>query len=208
MSTTIEVKLYQFSELSEDAQNRIIEEECERRQCDPDADHWNYERIDSARAFAEAFGIKWEDDRGYWGIYCTPLQDWQTELTGVRLATYLWNNYGYVFSEAKVYGGRYSLTCGPKRTSRITREETCCPFTGVCYDDDLLQPIREFLARPNTTDTFKDLCNYAASSLQFSAESELEYYCSADAVREDIENGCGRFSGDEQYTEDGTLWAY
>jgi hypothetical protein len=206
MSTTIEVKLYQFSELSEDAQNRIIEAERERRQCDPDADHWNEERNDSARAFADTFGIKWEDDRGYWGIYCTALQDWQTELTGVRLATYLWNNYGHIFSEAKVYGDRYGR--GPKRRSRIMRQATCCPFTGVCFDEDLLRPIRAFLARPNTTDTFEDLCNDAARTLQRSAEEELEYYCSSEGVRDDIESGCGRFSGDEQYTEDGTLWTY
>lgn len=206
MSTTIEVKLYQFSELSEDAQNRIIDEECERRQCDPDGDHWSGERIDSLRAFADAFGIKWGDGRGDWDIFCIPLDDWHTELTGVRLATYLWNNYGHVFSEAKVHGDKYGR--GPKRTSRIMREETCCPFTGVCFDEDLLQPIREFLARPNTTDTFKDLCNDAARTLQRSAEAELEYYCSAKVVREDIVNGCGRFSGDEQYTEDGTLWTY
>ena len=76
--------------------------------------------------------------------------------------------------------------------------ESCCPFTGVCYDEDLLQPFKEFIKKPDGR-TFEDLLREAVETLRISLENEDEYRYSDEGIEQDIEaNGY-------EFMEDGEL---
>lgn len=75
------------------------------------------------------------------------------ELKGQRLATYIINNYEYALFPAKSYWKN-----GKKRKSRIFKN-TSCPFTGYYMDDDILQPVYDFLNKPEVNTDFLSLIN-------------------------------------------------
>ncbi len=78
-------------------------------------------------------------------------------LSGNRLRTYLVNNYPDI--------------------------NESCLFTGVCYDEALLDPFRDFIKKPNDQ-TLQDLLNDAGHSLLKDIHSEGEYIYSDEGLKE------------------------
>lgn len=84
--------------------------------------------------------------------------------------------------------------------SRI-QKENCCILTGMCYDDDFLKPIYDFVYNfrefPSANyQTFEDLIQYCFDSLKSSIESEIEYRESREAIEEEIQENCMEFTED------------
>ncbi len=165
---TIQLNLYKFSELSEDAKRTAIDKYKEGGQ-----DQLYYdELIESIRKAVDLFGLK---TGGEWtDIRTGHIDDCILELSGVRLYKYLVNNYWN-----KLFTPKYKKSIdravkwkpyickvhtardGSKFTQLYYKHQrdNSCVLTGVCYDMDILQPFYNFLERPEKNTTYQDLIN-------------------------------------------------
>ena len=77
--------------------------------------------------------------------------------------------------------------------------EHSCVLTGVCYDEDILAPVYEFLEKPNFRIDFEDLLNDCIYSLCHAVQSEIEYQTSDEGIEGTI------LANEYEFTEDGDL---
>ena len=201
---TIETKIYTFDELSEEAKEKAIE----YFQATEDFDFVGQDAMATIRKGLEAFGnglSNWSIDytssaRSSFSIESVDSQI--EELTGQRLRTWLLNNHYENFFEPKPYG-KYEKRANGKwrndRYSKILKTATCCPFTGVCYDESFMDVFREFVKNPCNYTTFEDLLKSAVETVLSDLEKECEYLISEEAIIERIEGG------DYEFTENGEL---
>ncbi len=217
----VTVKLYEFSELGENVRNKLIERN--RWNIGDDAMEGNScERESTLHKFEDLFGISVNYDVSYCGYsysvsfddaiyqnsYCSE-KEWYIEADDVKgklLLRYLNSKY-FDLTSRKCYYGKFkwnekgeSIT--KKRHSKILRY-SCCPLTGVCYDEDILDPIRKFLAKPNMTISLKDLIDNCVSEFILSWYHEWEYCCDNDDFL--AENFANRHEGD-LFFEDGRIF--
>lgn len=187
---TIEIKLYKFEELSSEAQKTAVEK---WRNDTEDSFSLN-EILQSLTKFAEEFNIKIRDySLGYNSNIDARLghiDDVILGLKGSRLVAFINNNFSHILYERKGYGsyekklnGKYDY----KRRSRINVINTCCPFTGVCFDEDILTPIRAFMQCPGKHDTYEQLLQDCISSCEQSADKAVEYENSFEYIKDTIE---------------------
>lgn len=176
---TIETTVYQFHELSEDAQERAIR--CIRDKYDQ-RDHFDYLRYEAGQSrseFLAHFGFK--ETHGSLGTsgahYKGRYSEETDQLFHVRAWKWITNNI---------------LADSPDLLSGN------CPFTGVCYDEILLDPMREFMKRPYKIE-LSELISDCLANLDRAIESEIDYRYSDEAIIEDIE--CNDF----EFTEEGEL---
>jgi len=202
---TIEVNIYEFSELSEEAKERVINKFRDDNYNNP---YFINEVNDSFEKFADLFSIDWRNidyEEPYRNEYSIKLDADIKALSGQRLATYIWNNYkGDIFK-----GKYYSLWSKKEKSYKHYKEgypalkqryskiqlDNSCILTGVCYDDDLLMPIYDFLNKPTSVD-FETLLNDCIYSLCHSVSSEIEYSNTDQAIIETIEINDYEFSGE------------
>jgi len=178
---TVEVSVYQFSELSESAKEKAISD---FRVFDEYS--WSQEVLQSVEDGLEHFGASLSDYSIDWNnINCS---SWkisfpeQGELSGVRLWKYLQNNH-------LTYWNKYQ-----KKTDELLSGN--CPFTGVCFDEDFLDNIRKFIKRPDSS-TFEDLLEESVWNCFNAGCKDYEYQQSDEAITEMIE------ANDYEFTEDG-----
>jgi hypothetical protein len=206
--------LYTFDELSEDAKEKAIEHYGEQG---IDTSHYWNEAHESVKGFHQMFGSE-EGRRSWLDIDTGRIEDQVLELSGQRLRTYLLNNFERAFYERKYIGhskdGHRSeeKPKGHRMVVAIRKDykgnwyrvfrsnflvESCCPLTGVCYDEDLLKPFKEFMEKPDHR-SFEDLLTEAVESLRISLENEDEYRDSNEAISETLR------SNECEFLEDGT----
>lgn len=211
---TIRTKIYKFSELSKQAKQNAID----WWRNGETFDYLYQEANDSLEKFAEVFGIKidqYDFQEHYRSEYRFDIEDNILELTGQRLATYIWNNYRNSIYKGKYYGKLVKTfkdgsqipvskeyPNGTRHVKRYSKCQisSCCPFTGVCYDDDLLYPILQFMEKPNNKTDFKDLLEDCFLSLNKSVNGEVEARMEDDAVAETIE------ANEYEFTKDGNIF--
>lgn len=212
---TKEINLYEYSELSENAKNRIrdkwrsygvmdgcnsdyentLNEFCEL--CDIkvrnwEVSDWNYSfRIQ----FSEKDAYATYDKRGYVDEYIM-----LRELSGKLLFRYVYN---YIIPS--LIKGKYHSTSGyydenqkyhyEWRRSRVVMEDEpekgSCPLTGFCMDCDIIEPLMKYYrnwAKYPEDYTYEDLMNECLDSFFNAWQKEWEYRLSDEAVDEDIEN--------------------
>jgi hypothetical protein len=119
---------------------------------------------------------------------------YQYDLMGIRLRTFIINNYYSHLYSAKTYR-KFGYDWNKKRLSKLFKTN-CCELTGVCYDDDILKPVYKFIEKyDNSMDevTFEDLITDCYKSLRKSIENEIEYRESDEAILETIEANCYEF---------------
>ena len=161
------ITIYTINELSENAQ-----ENAHNNWLRDDHYPWETENRQSLEAFADVFPIKvksWE-----YGGYSCPSINWTftgddtlSEMKGIRLWKYLKNNY----TERKFKYGN-NLLGGDY------------PFTGYCMDEDLIDPIRSFMNKPDKTASFNDLMGDCLNSWLSACNSDAEYNHSFPAFKE------------------------
>lgn len=176
---TIETTAYQFHELSEDAQERAIRSIRDKYD---QWDHFDYLRHEAGQSrsdFLAHFGFKESYGRlGSSGIHYSGYQgECIDQLFHVRAWKWIANSI---------------LADSPDLLSGN------CPFAGVTWDEILLDPIREFMARPYRIE-LSELISDCLANLDRAVESEIDYRYSDEAIIEDIE--CNGF----EFTEDGEL---
>lgn len=201
------VKLYEFSELPEQIRKQMIDEK--RWDIGYGAMEVNLrDRKDTLHEFERIFGIKVDfqvDYCTYWSRVkynnyayegwndCAWYQIDYDEVEGSLLLRFLNSKFDSL-NERKTYwghgkydeNGKY-LGC-KKRKSRI-QWDSDYPLTGVCYDKDILQPIRDFLKKPHKNWTLKDLIEDCVDSFLSSWHKDYEYCCdNEDFLEEEMEN--------------------
>jgi len=188
------IKVYMFSELSEDVQQKVAE-----NTRGEDCDWFFSEANNSFEKFADEFGVKWQSIdylEPYRNEYRVPENEYRDELTGVRLATWLHNNLGHVLYAPKFIGSLKSNEVKNHKRIRSKKlrngnaynpyysgcqmQSRSCNLTGVCYDDDLLDSFYNFLENPVEGVSYSDLVDEAISSLCNSLQSEYEYHNSVE----------------------------
>ena len=185
---TVETKVYLFKELSDTAKQKAIEWYRNGQEF-----HWSSECIQALEKALEHFNVTLKDYSIDWdninGCYTSiefqqddAFGDGIENLCGVRLWKYLQKNHSTYFCK---YNKKYKPTLDGN-----------CPFTGWCWDESFLDPIREFIKKP-TKISFGELIEDCIHSLLKEGCNDWEYQQSDEVVSETIEaNGY-------EFTEDG-----
>lgn len=216
MRTVVEqVELYKYDELSDEAKDNAFNEWVEDQYGD---NPWADENRESMKAFAKLFPITvrdWEYDT-YSHRVSFNFSDYDAydldaieNLSGVRLATWLWNNL-----RSDIYQGKwYSQSWNPKKNtldvSKGTKQrrskcqiESSCPFTGYYMDDVLLDPIFAFMKKPVASTTMRDLLEDCFDAWGKACSKQLEYQSSEDKFKEDT------IANEWEYTKHGKQVQY
>jgi hypothetical protein len=130
----------------------------------PDIYGWGDDNVASLRAFCALFNLQRLDYSvstcGHsWASAEIPDGDPLEELKGVRLWKYINRHFG----------------------RHITKD---CPFTGYCMDEAVLQPLRQWLARPGLTTDFEDLVRDCLRAWVSAYVADWESAYSDDALRD------------------------
>jgi len=203
---TIRTKVYQFNELSNEAKEKAIQW---YRNGNDDDSFYADEIIDSVKEVAELFDLKfgWE----YTDIRTGHIDDNILQLQGVRLYKYIVNNYYNTLFERKTYffcrmpDGSKKFNCVGQNVGKYTSKcqwvIASCPLTGMCYDMDILQPVYNFLKKPDTSTTFEDLISGIESAIQKTFDSNEEWINSDEYITETIE------ANEYEFTKEGNRFA-
>lgn len=213
---TITRTVYTFEELTPEAQQNAINQY--RGDGIDTSSNWEEARA-SVTAFCDLFNVS-TGSNSWLTLVCPSFGNDnhnRNDLTGQRLRTYLINNFPSAFYERKYRGhskNDHRSTERPKDHRMVTNiakdhrgnwyrvfksnfyVTSCCPLTGMCYDESLLVPLKEFIKQPDGR-TFENLMTEAGENLRVSLENEDDYRNSDEAIREDIE------ANDYEFTEYG-----
>jgi len=191
---TLTKNIYTFDELDNQAKDKVRQ--------------WIYEGLDyiaddvrqSLDKFCDLFDIRYyqiDYEEPHRNEYKIHIPDNAEDLTGTRLATYIYNNY-----LKDLYKGKYFSIWSKKEKSFKHHPEGYpvlktkyskwyktleCPFTGCCYDMDLLEPLINFCSKPTTNDTLESLLDDCISSIYESVQNEIEYRLTDEAIMEHCE---------------------
>lgn len=188
------LKLFTFNELSENAKAKALN--------DFNYSEYNFDYIDDdANNTLKVFKDTFENN------------DSNENITGFRLAKWIINNYydilfkpyfiGSVKKDAAIYHKRIKTTKYKNGNIRnfyysAIKKTDSCVLTGVCYDDDILAPIYEFLKNPYDIN-FDKLISYCLDSLEKSIQSEIDYNYTDEAKAEYLNEN------DYYFTVDGKM---
>lgn len=207
---TIELQLFTFDELSEKAKEKAIRD---WRNKGYDNQYYYDEIVGSVKAVAELFNLKF--GRQYTDIKAGHIDDNILELSGVRLLKYILNNYGnklftpkyikmihrrvnwrqFVCEHGKGRNGEYTQIY-----SRTFKVNDGCPLTGICYDYDILQPVYDFLKKPEKQTTFADLISNIEHAIGKTFEDTEDWLNSDEFIISEIE------AQDYEFTESGEIF--
>jgi len=216
---TIEVKIYSFDELTEDAKKVAIEN-YKNNNLTFDFIYSDAEK--TVEAFCEAFNVK--IGRHSW-LDCNTshIDDDILNLNGLRLRKYILNNFSDTLFKRKYLHGELVESFKPyhrmKKQTKITNncpnkdkisvsyysnifvEANNCNLTGMCYDDNMMQPIYDFLElRTFDSTNFDDLLNSCFDAMRKTLEKEEEYMYADEYISEEIE------SNDFEFLETGKVY--
>lgn len=216
----LNLKLYSFGELKESSKKSVIERmRNEIQENSMDANFSEY--LATLKEFSDIFGIKVYD------IDVTPYSnhfrfefkndyayEWydgeisNEDTTGKLLLRWINNNVVPYIYENKVFFGKFKYENGKfikciKRVSRILLSSDC-PLTGCCYDYDILNPLYEYLQKPDFKISLYDLVNKCLTYFFGCVQTEYEYCGSDDYVSEELQY-CSLYENN-LYFEDGTKW--
>lgn len=195
---TITRTFYTFEELTEEQQRKAVElvREIEENHLNNWGLPFQGEALASILKGCEFFGYELKDysfdfsgySRSGWSleyIYDNEPENLKTTLRSVS------NAFNLFLFDCKEYKKN-----GKSRKSRILSKPKDCPFTGVSYDEDFLDPFRNFLKKPYNT-TLRELVEDGIYSVLNSTASDWEYELSEEAARERIESEGTEFEVDE-----------
>lgn len=144
---------------------------------------WADENRQSMEEFCKVFPVDAKDwQYGLCQLYVTPRMRYSEyadevwDMTGLRLRTWLLNNFDGVLWKGKYF----SLTTNTSpyryvhRYSKAIIERASCPFTGYCMDDNLMDPIHKFIEKPDSR-TLEDLLSECLWTWIHACQSEVEH---------------------------------
>lgn len=169
-------KLYSFKELNEKAQKRVLEDEATAIKSEP-WDNTLDECMASLKAIAKALNIR---------------------LMGWEIGAYNQHNFCKIedteFESSLNYFTEAMQKAGYRMVSDAPQFEGKCPFTGVCFDEDIAEEIYKCLV---AGESMQEAFNSAASRIGRICEDDLEYRSSKEGILEYLDQS------EEVYTENG-----
>lgn len=201
---TIEVTLYKFNELSQHAQRTAIDKYREKNNNYSYA--WDEENLNSLRKFADIFDCSFPC-RNY--SNAIKYDGSGNELTGLRLRTFLINNYGETLFKRKYLGHinhhvkhRMAKNKTAQRTNNQyaqiysnTQIDKDFNLTGYCIDAELLTSLWNFIDKPDNS-TMQDLVDESLSNWEKAVEADHEYQDSDEYIAETLESNGYEFTAD------------
>lgn len=202
----IQLTLYNFDELPKDAQKAIIDRErWDIMESCMDAYGTDYRN--SLEQFEKLFDINcygWEvgycsyhynfridkDEAFEWnhnGWQDIPLET----LSGKLLVRYLQQNILHGLQKGKYYGKLIGVFPNAKHVKRYSKVmfESACPLTGCIYDHYLIDPVLEYLDKPNPAITYEELVKNCLDNFFRTWHEEYEYWADDEAaLREQLQN--------------------
>lgn len=153
-----------------------------------------FEAVTTLKAFCEHFNLELVDYsisafQDYRDNVTVRYNDDIKHLTGVRLWKYITNNF--------LDYHEYSAFSSARRDIQLLAGN--CPFTGVCYDETMLDPIRAFMAKPDPLNDFECLMVDCFDALLNVIYAEAEYRYSDDGLRDMCE------ANEYQFNQDGEI---
>lgn len=217
MAKTIEITIYKFEELSKEAKEKAIQQY--RDNSGNDNQFIYDEAHETVKAFHEAFGTT-EGGRSWLEVSFNNIEDNVLELKGMRLRTYILNNFGTDLFTPKYIGSlkvneivkHKRIKSKPLSNGNVfnpyysgCQVDNSCVLTGVCYDQSLLQPIYDFISwneKPdyNTYEDFQNLIEDCFKNLERDIELEVDAMNMDDYIIEQIE------ANDYDFTEEGEIY--
>ena len=181
------INIFKFNELNEIAKQRAIEN---YRKTITEF-FWGDDYIASMERGCEHFGVKLKDYSIDWNFldcsysYRIGFYDGEVEeLSGEKLAQHLRDNY-------LTYYCKYD-----KKQKGLL--EGNCPFTGVCCDEDFINPVRKFLEKPDNTNFLKLIEDCLDSCIK-AGQNDFEGMLSDDGILGKIEDN------DVEFLESGQM---
>lgn len=184
------ITVYSFDELSERAKKVAIEE------CRPMENFWASENQESIKKLVDILPVfvNWRNGTA----------NTEIDLTGQRLANYIWNNFRKDIYKPKQYWicngvkncvGKNSK----KRDSKVFLfDEYACSLTGYYMDNYVLSPIFEFMRKPENI-SLSDLIERCISEYKKQSEADWDFQNSDEQIIETIK------SNEYTFTESGKL---
>jgi hypothetical protein len=208
---TLELNLYDFSELSEEAQQVALE----NVDITDNMQFYADDALETVKEFQRIFPIEYKEiDFTYGKAYGKYVgEENHRNLYGIRLLKLLENNYLPDLRKGK-YRSTESTTKHPcikvKKYangntfsafhSRIFFEYDNYPLTGICYDYDILKPILDFRKNPQDSITFEELLQDCLISLAKALKREYDYLNSDEAKIQHL------IDSDMQFLECGEIY--
>lgn len=143
--------------------------------------HWEYDSI----TYSCRFDVKIDED--------------QESLSGIRLATFVWNNYADFIRKGRYFSLWSKVDKNPHwknenshcprgklktRYSKVMWSLDDCPLTGVRYDMDILDPVIKCLTYKKMYGSYSDLIKACLDNFFKMAVKEYEYSGSLEAFIE------------------------
>lgn len=177
-TVTVTHDLFLLGELSPQAQEKAYHDWLNL------ADYgWHRENTATLEAFCRLFEVEcrhWSYDAYTYQYRFEMCAIGQIEqMTGVRLLKLLTNHYWEELFLPKTYFLRYQK----RRKSRIFRTNDCV-LTGYCMDYDILQPVYDFLAKPDPQVSFRTLIDHCLDSFFRACMKDCEYQFSMENFKE------------------------
>ncbi len=165
-------KSYSIDELSEKAKENAYNKWYQHADypCGSDAEG-------TLKEFCRLFDVKvtkWKFD-AYSHDYRFSIENDNVEgLRGIRLATYIWNNYAKYITKGEYYHKK-----GKSRRSKVNMSMQDCPLTGYCLDCDILDSIIDCLHYTRLYEGYEQLVNECLNTF-FKACSEDAGWCTSE----------------------------
>ncbi|ANM45835.1 hypothetical protein [Salmonella phage 118970_sal1] len=204
------INIFTFNELSDAAKLKAVESYREYRSGD-DFDYSEYKA--SLNAFADDVGIEIQDwSYGLDGCAVSfdfgDLEGLDT-MTGARAYAWLVNNVKGLSPGQRIYTvkrevnrhGFKVMESVVKHTSGVFKNADCCNYTGVFCDENLMQPLRDFLKNPDSR-SIAELIRESIDNYCNALQDDLDYRESDEFLTEDLLNG-----DTPEFFENGTIYA-
>lgn len=169
---TISINVFSFNELSPK------EKQLAMSKYDMDTSHIYEDAEKTIQKFHYLMGTN-TGRRGMFDVDMVRIDENILHLCGLRLRAWLYNNLGKtIYAPKYLAKGRYSKVF-------VT---TSCTLTGVCYDDDILSPIYDFIDHytpEKSAITLENLITTCILTLKESVDDESEYRLSEEYFHEE-----------------------
>jgi NADPH:quinone reductase-like Zn-dependent oxidoreductase len=189
------INIYEYAELSEEAKQKAYNKwsqgvdygfELENRKTlNKFADIFNI-RISEFQYDCHNKYIKYEINLGFDVL----------EMKGVRLSKYIWNNYKNNLFVGKSYYKTSVSGKHKRRKSKIILDD-CCVLSGYFMDNEILEPIYNFLKSYDKEIDFETLLDNCLDSWLNACTNDYEYNFSE-------ENFIENYASEKEYLIDGT----
>jgi 6-pyruvoyl-tetrahydropterin synthase len=188
---TLTIELFKFNELTDDVKAEIIEKYRDKASFNEYRASYN-EFNNSKKAFLNVFGL---NEIGYSICYIN-LPSEVDKLTGIRLATYIWNNYSQHLEKKRV-----NYHKSKSKFSNIYKDRSCA-LTGYIYDDYFTQGIWSFLKTPCPNTTLADLIKSCVKKADSKREDDVDNaYYNDTLIIENLEKlDCDYLADGEEFT--------